>query len=47
IPKAELEKWRQATDRLDDEWAEEMTKRGADGKALLSSARELIKTYTK
>jgi TRAP-type C4-dicarboxylate transport system substrate-binding protein len=47
IPKAELEKWRQATDRLDDEWAEEMSKRGADGKALLSSARELIKSYTK
>ncbi|NBQ81392.1 MAG: C4-dicarboxylate ABC transporter, partial [Betaproteobacteria bacterium] len=37
----------QATDRLDDEWAEEMTKRGADGKALLASARELIKSYTK
>jgi len=47
IPKAELEKWKQATDKLDDEWVEEMNKRGADGKALLAAARELIKGYTK
>ena len=47
IPRAEMEKWKQATDRLDDEWVEEMNKRGADGKALLAAARELIKSYTK
>lgn len=42
IPAAELEKWRQATDRLDDEWMEDVGKRGHDGKALLDAAKGLI-----
>ncbi|MBI2242334.1 MAG: TRAP transporter substrate-binding protein [Magnetospirillum gryphiswaldense] len=46
IPKAELEKWRKASDSLDDAWAKDMDGKGADGKMLLQSARDLIKKYT-
>ena len=47
IPKAELEKWKKATDALDDAWVAEMTGKGMDGKGMLQSASELIKQYTK
>ncbi|MBL8487477.1 MAG: TRAP transporter substrate-binding protein [Rhodocyclaceae bacterium] len=47
IPIAELEKWKQASDALDDEWAADVTKKGHDGKKLLQAARDLIKKHTK
>jgi TRAP-type C4-dicarboxylate transport system substrate-binding protein len=47
IPKAELEKWKKATDSLDDAWVAEMTSKGMDGKGMLQSATDLIKQYTK
>jgi len=47
IPKAELENWKKATDQLDDEWVKDVTAKGADGKALLQGAKDLIKKYTK
>ena len=47
IPKAELEKWKKATDALDDAWVAEMTGKGMDGKGMLQTATDLIKQYTK
>ena len=47
IPKAELEKWKKATDSLDDAWVADMTSKGMDGKGMLQSATDLIKQYTK
>jgi TRAP-type C4-dicarboxylate transport system substrate-binding protein len=47
IPKAELENWKKATDQLDDDWVKDMNAKGADGKALLQGAKDLIKKYTK
>ena len=47
IPKTELEKWKKATDSLDDAWVAEMTGKGFDGKGMLQSATDLIKQYTK
>jgi len=47
IPKTELEKWKKATDPLDDAWVKEMTAKGMDGKAMLDGATALIKQYTK
>ena len=47
IAKAELEKWRKATDSLDDSWAKDMTAKGMDGAGMLKSAQDLIKQYTK
>lgn len=46
IPKDELEKWRKASDSLDDSWAKDIDGKGADGKLLLQSARDLIKKYS-
>ncbi|MDP2793506.1 MAG: TRAP transporter substrate-binding protein [Sulfurisoma sp.] len=42
IPAAELDKWKQATDHLDDEWLAEAGKRGHNGQALLDAAKGLI-----
>lgn len=47
IPAAELDKWKKATDSLDDEWAANITKLGHDGPKTLQAARDLIKKYTK
>lgn len=47
IPAAELEKWKKATDNLDDEWAANITKLGHDGPKSLQAARDLVKKYTK
>ena len=47
IPKAELEKWRKATDSLDDAWVKDMTGKGMDGAGMLKTAQDLIKQYTK
>ena len=42
-----LEKWKKATDALDDEWMQAMTKAGHDGPKLFKSAQDLIKKHTK
>lgn len=47
ISGAELDKWKKATDQLDDQWVADITAKGGDGKMLLQSARDLIKKYTK
>ena len=47
IPAAELDKWKKATDALDNEWAANITKLGHDGPKALQGARDLIKKYTK
>ena len=47
IPKAELEKWKKATDSLDDAWIKEMTGKGMDGQGMFTAASDLIKQYTK
>ncbi len=47
IPKAELARWQQASANVDDEWVAEVSKKGADGKALLADARALIAKNTK
>ena len=47
VDKAELENWKQASARVDDDWVADMNKKGFDGKALLADAQALIKKYTK
>jgi hypothetical protein len=47
IPAAELERWRQVSQSVSDDWAKEMSGKGHDGKALIESARALIRQYTK
>lgn len=47
IPKAELDLWKKATDQLDDDWVENLTARGHNGKFLLQSARDLVTRYSK
>ena len=47
IPGPELDKWKKATDALDEQWAADITAKGGDGKKLLQDARDLIKKYTK
>jgi TRAP-type C4-dicarboxylate transport system substrate-binding protein len=47
IPADELNRWRKATDALDDQWAAAITAKGLDGKALLQAARDLVKKNTK
>ena len=47
IPADELNRWRKATDALDDQWAAAITAKGQDGKALLQAARDLVKKHTK
>lgn len=47
ISAAELDKWRQATDRIDDEWIAEVGKKGHDGKHLLGAARALLAKHVK
>jgi TRAP-type C4-dicarboxylate transport system substrate-binding protein len=47
IPKAELERWKKASDSLDDDWVADMGKKGRDGKSLLKAAQDLIKKNTK
>jgi len=47
IPKSELENWKTASSKLDDEWMADMDKRGFNGKALLDDATNLIHKYSK
>lgn len=42
LPASELEVWKKATDKLDEDLVAEISKRGLDGAALLKTARELI-----
>jgi len=45
IPASELENWQKATANLPDEWVKDVSAKGADGKALLQAATDLIKKY--
>jgi TRAP-type transport system periplasmic protein len=45
IPASELANWEKATANLDDEWVRDITAKGHDGKALLQSAKDMIKKY--
>jgi TRAP-type C4-dicarboxylate transport system substrate-binding protein len=47
IPAAELERWRQAVARIDDEWVAEVGRKGHDGKRLLEAAKGLIAKHAK
>jgi len=47
IPASELANWQTATAGVYDDWVKDVTAKGADGKALLQNARELIKKYEK
>jgi TRAP-type C4-dicarboxylate transport system substrate-binding protein len=47
IPAAELERWKKATDNLDDEWVAEMNKRGYNGRAMLEDAQSLVQKYSR
>ena len=47
ITAAEVERWKKATDNLDDEWVADMNKRGLNGAAMLEDARALVKSYTR
>jgi hypothetical protein len=47
IPASELDNWVKVSAPLYDEWVADMDKRGANGKALLSEARELLVKYKK
>lgn len=47
IPNAELDNWVKASAGLYDDWTADMDKRGANGKAMLAEARELLVKYKK
>jgi len=42
IPKAELDTWKGAAQRVTDDWVKEVTRKGANGQALLDAAQTLI-----
>lgn len=43
----EYKRWEKATESVDDEWVKEANAKGADGKALLEEAKQLIRKYDK
>jgi TRAP-type C4-dicarboxylate transport system substrate-binding protein len=45
ISPAEYERWRKATDQVDDEWIKEVNAKGGNGKALYDDAVSLLKKY--
>ncbi len=47
IPAAELENWKKASQTVIDGWVGEMNAKGADGKALLATARALVDKNSK
>jgi len=47
IPASELANWEKATANLPEEWVKDVTAKGNDGKALLQSAKDLIRKYEK
>jgi TRAP-type C4-dicarboxylate transport system substrate-binding protein len=47
IPKSEMQEWKKATASLYDDFASDMSKKGVNGKELITSAQDLVKKYTK
>jgi len=47
IPATEVQEWKALSQPIIDRWVEEMNKKGANGKALLESARSLTEKYAK
>ncbi len=47
IPADEVKKWVALSQPIIDRWVEDMNNRGANGSALLESARRLTKKYSK
>lgn len=47
IPAAEIENWKKAAQPVTDDWIKDVGAKGANGKALLDSARSLIEKYSK
>jgi TRAP-type transport system periplasmic protein len=47
IAKDEIERWKLTTQSVTGAWVQEVSAKGADGKALLARARELIAKHTK
>lgn len=47
IPASELAHWKQAAQSVTDGWVADVSAKGADGRALLASARALIAKYSK
>lgn len=47
LPKAEVERWKQAMQPVTDKWIQKMDKKGFDGKALYKEANDLIDKYKK
>jgi len=47
IAAVELERWRQVSQSVSDDWVKEMSGKGHDGKVLIESARTLVRQYTK
>ena len=47
IPADELNRWRQATASLEDQWATSVSGKGHDGKALVKAARDLVQKNSK
>jgi TRAP-type C4-dicarboxylate transport system substrate-binding protein len=47
LPDAEYQRWAKATEKVDDDWAAEVSAKGADGKRLVQEARALVKQYEK
>ncbi len=45
VPAAEIEKWKKAAQPVIDDWVKDASAKGANGKALLDSARKLIDKY--
>ncbi len=45
VPASELANWEKATAGLEDDWVKDVSAKGHDGKALLQSAKDLIKKY--
>ncbi|RLJ65234.1 TRAP transporter substrate-binding protein [Sulfurisoma sediminicola] len=45
ISPAEYERWRKATDQVDDEWMKDVNAKGGNGKALYDEAVSLLKKY--
>ena len=45
IPASELANWQKATANLEEEWVKDVTAKGHDGKAMLQTAKELIRKY--
>jgi TRAP-type C4-dicarboxylate transport system substrate-binding protein len=47
VSKGEIENWKKAAQPVIDDWVKDVTAKGANGKALLDSARSLIEKYSK